>query len=907
MSESNSDRNLLFGLLALQNDFISREQLVAAVSVWLQDKSQSLDVILRKSQTLPEDEHALLSALVKKHLERHGNDAEQSLAAVGSVDAAVRDELALLGDAAIESSLACLGLTVEDGSPYESTVTFTPSLGGRFRILRPHARGGLGQVSVALDRELNREIALKEIQGKHADNAAMRARFVREAEITGGLEHPGVVPVYSLGQHDNGQPFYAMRFIRGDNLRDAVQQFHKHNDVTSRPSFASVEFRKLLGRFLDVCNAVEYAHSRGVLHRDLKPRNVMIGKYGETLVVDWGLAKVVGRTDAGTPVEEPTLHPSSDASSVETAMGETVGTPAYMSPEQAAGRLDELQPASDVYSLGATLYYLLTGKPSIQTDNMAAALEKVHKGDFPPPRQLAAGVPVALEAVCLKAMARNPQDRYPHAVDLANDLELWLADEPVSACREPVVVRLGRTFRKHRTAAAAILAVLLTSTIGLTVFSSFIAAKNSDLEIARMEADDNRKVAVREQKRAVENLATARATALNVLEIAEQNLSAVPGKEGFRETMMDRCYAMFNKIHNQAPHDPSVHQEFVKVARLSGNVKRLMQKHDEARRRLLRSIELQEKLLETGSNQVAQRDYFIGTLRDLGTLEKAAGDLAAADKALGRAATLIDKLLARSTRDASLQRTHATIDLELVSLRIDLLNIEEALASATRCAATCQKLIDGGQANAVDPVILMLAVGRRGQLLDRLQRRKEAARVLDEGIRNGRKWLKGNSDRNRRYAFGRMLLRSAEGLAKESLAPPESAKQIDEALAIFASLVKGFPKTAGYQYYLGDCWRVRGLVHQRLGEPIPASAAFEKSREILEKTVAATKRASYRDKLSQTYADWGRLQQAQGDRSAAKKSWETAVKHARLASRSQPANLDFQQRLKTYESALAGL
>ncbi len=163
---------------------------------------------------------------------------------------------------------------------------------GRFRILRRHAEGALGQVSVAMDEELHREVALKEIKEGFADNPESRARFLLEAEITGGLEHPGIVPVYSLGTHADGGPFYAMRFIRGHSLKDAIAQFHQGTGTPRRaPDFASLDFRHLLGRFNAVCNAIAYAHSRGVLHRDLKPANIMLGNYGETLVVDWGLAK----------------------------------------------------------------------------------------------------------------------------------------------------------------------------------------------------------------------------------------------------------------------------------------------------------------------------------------------------------------------------------------------------------------------------------------------------------------------------------------------------------------------------------------------------------------------------------------------------------------------------------------
>jgi serine/threonine-protein kinase len=205
------------------------------------------------------------------------------------------------------------------------------------------------------------------------------------------------------------------------------------------------------------------------MHRDLKPGNIMLGKYGETLVVDWGLAKPVGKPEASAQAQEPTLRPSSASGSAETLPGSAMGTPQYMSPEQAAGELDRLGPASDVYSLGATLYCLLTGKAAFHEADVGVLLQRVQNGDFPPPRKIDPLVPPALEAVCLKAMARAPEDRYGSPRHLADDIEQWLADEAVSAWSEPWTQRLGRWARRHRVlveiAAFALVFVVICSTL----------------------------------------------------------------------------------------------------------------------------------------------------------------------------------------------------------------------------------------------------------------------------------------------------------------------------------------------------------------------------------------------------------------------------------------------------------
>ena len=248
-----------------------------------------------------------------------------SLAAAAST----REVLSRLGDPTATATLSHVdpdATADADDGPTQPPGPAVAAGGQRFRPLRPHAQGGLGAVFVALDTELNREVALKQILDRHADDLTSRSRFILEAEITGGLEHPGIVPVYGLGIHDDGRPYYAMRFIRGDSLKEAIAGFHSppaaHRAGRSRrrpgrdraarrtPSGSrDLDLRKLLRRFLDVCNAIDYAHSRGVLHRDIKPANIVLGKHGETLVVDWGLAKVTGKGDPSAG--ERTMMPRS--------------------------------------------------------------------------------------------------------------------------------------------------------------------------------------------------------------------------------------------------------------------------------------------------------------------------------------------------------------------------------------------------------------------------------------------------------------------------------------------------------------------------------------------------------------------------------------------------------------------
>ncbi len=266
-SNPQSDRNLLFGILALQLNFMTRDDLVAGMNRWVLEKSKSLGQILLEEKRLSSEQVQALESLLLQHLKAHDDNAERSLRAI-TVTSTVASDLTPIDDGDLNCSISYVR---NKGEQDASTRDYPrPSEGTRFRRGLMHAEGGQGIVYFADDTELHREVALKELKPKFADDAERRLRFMREAEITGGMEHPGIVPVYSLGAYKDGRPFYAMKFIRGDNLKEAIARFHAGDQKPGRDvGERSLALRQLLRHFIDVCNAVAYAHSRGVLHRDL--------------------------------------------------------------------------------------------------------------------------------------------------------------------------------------------------------------------------------------------------------------------------------------------------------------------------------------------------------------------------------------------------------------------------------------------------------------------------------------------------------------------------------------------------------------------------------------------------------------------------------------------------------------
>ena len=464
MVVSSEERNLLIAAKAVEQRIITSEELSRAMSRWTAGNASGLPDAIRDEVGSDSEAAVKLDRLLASL------DDVSSLEIADSLDDSFYGKL---NDALDSFDSDRLKATITKWRNTGDQPLAAVSENDRFRILSEHARGGLGEVHLARDLQLNRQVALKRIREKWASHTPARVRFQLEAEITGRLEHPGIVPVYALGQRGDGEVYYAMRFIRGESLESAVRTYHDSRDGQD-VDLRSPEFRNLLHRFVDVCNTIGYAHSRGIIHRDLKPANIMLGKYGETLVVDWGLAKQVGvdENNAAT-YDESCILSDVDSGSAPTQFGSALGTPQYMSPEQATGRVDRMGPQTDVFGLGATLYFILTGQAPQKDDGLETILSRVENGTFDPPSSVVR-VPTALESVCLKAMNRIPADRYATASELADDVNSAAAGDRVKAHRESPVERVRRWANEHQGMTRALITTLLLAMVGMSAWSTAV-------------------------------------------------------------------------------------------------------------------------------------------------------------------------------------------------------------------------------------------------------------------------------------------------------------------------------------------------------------------------------------------------------------------------------------------------
>jgi WD40 repeat protein/serine/threonine protein kinase len=524
---------VLLGIFAVQLKLATPQQLLVASEAWSKDQSRPLGEVLQREGVLSADDRALLERLIARQVESHHGDESEVYELFG-------------GDAAAQQSFAGSLAFISEPQPASATpvarpistprsgggvltsgpdISLPPEHAGRYSIRGEQGRGGIGRVMVAFDAAIQREIALKELLPAHGggrrvsgpsdalpsplrQSSVQVARFLREARITGQLEHPGIVPVYELGRRDDGTVYYTMKLVRGATLADKLRACRNLGDRL-----------QLLAHFLDLCQAIAYAHSRGVVHRDIKPANVMVGEFGETVLLDWGLAKVRGQADHGAEQLADEVRELKEADAGESVAGKPIGTPSYMPPEQADGRIADIDERSDVWSLGAVLYELLTGKPPFSGGSAYEVIDAVLANPVTPALELEPYAPPELAAIVMRCLQRDPAKRYQQVDQLMRDITAFQTGGFVSTYNYSTSLMLRRWAQRHwavlTTACAAVLVLCGVVAISYTkVYEQRNAALSAN---ARLDKRNNELLGLKLASECREQLAAGQSERASLL------------------------------------------------------------------------------------------------------------------------------------------------------------------------------------------------------------------------------------------------------------------------------------------------------------------------------------------------------------------------------------------------------
>ena len=395
--QTENDRNLMIGVLALQSSMITTDQFIDACSIWA-IRHTPLDQILISQGWLDREDQQILQRLIQKKL---GDGVSGSTSK--TIDAGETSEF--------------LNTEVADTFVPGPANLIVEALGeNRLEISELHSSGGIGRVWRARDTMLNRDIACKELLPAKSGSDANRARFFREAQITAQLTHPGTVPVYDYVD-DGKQLYYTMKFVKGRTLTEVVEEFHQ-------TELSNSQLITLLNYFTSICQTISFAHSKNVIHRDLKGDNVIIGDFGEVIVLDWGLAKQLDMNDVMSSIVT-----DSDVVDGHTIQGDRLGTPAFMAPEQAEGRIDQIDFRTDVYGLAAMLYVMLCGNPPFTGKSISRVLADVCETTPSLPSEFTSNVPAELEQICLQGLSKDRGDRQQSADEIRSQIENWISKQ----------------------------------------------------------------------------------------------------------------------------------------------------------------------------------------------------------------------------------------------------------------------------------------------------------------------------------------------------------------------------------------------------------------------------------------------------------------------------------------------
>jgi tetratricopeptide (TPR) repeat protein len=911
-----STRGKLFAAFARRLEYVTDGQLSLACQAQRRDPSRGLVDILLAQGAIDARNRGLIEEAVESQLAAHAGDVEACFAAIhdkGWVPAVLfadGSDAPMATGAPTGPEPASPAWEAGDADALTETVTLGSytSGGSRYELLERKFTGGMGEVWLARDRELNREVLLKQVLPQLAENVRNRGRFLLEARTGAILEHPGIVPVYDIGQHPGGQLFQVMRYFRPGSLHKKIAAYHlAHPDAIDE-----LALRTLLGHFATACRAIEFVHTRGILHLDIKPQNIVTGEFGETQIIDWGLAQITdadmlekvheesGNLGSGSARGDSATPASREKSTATNVLPRGLrGTPAYAAPEQWRGDPKVLGAWTDVYGLGATLFEILASKAPF-TGPSPTIREDVEIGNLH--REMKPWAPPALRAICRKALAVKPGDRYATAAAFADDIDRFLADEPVAAWPDPWWVRLWRFVKRHRTAVAAAGALLATTTVALAIGNVLVARERDAKERARQEAVAQRDLAER-------NAAMTRDVIADFIEkVADDQWGQIPGTGQLRLDAVKSVVKTFPDLLAQQPDNPDLKYDAALIYRRCANLYRVLGRLDEAKPLYDQSREIMKKLVETHPEvMLYQQGLCHNRVEDAEVILRESGPELALPTLRG-AVSLAEQTAKAFPDSHGVLRTLAQARIDLADALVDAGRVDEGVKVSAESVKNFDAVLarDGGDEDDIRYQTRLLASLAAAVAANASF---EAGHPDREMAEKADRWsaelsAKLAGDPNVDYVRALALDEWARVLGLNAATAAEGEKLGEEAVAMLRALVAAAPYETNFRPALADILVDRGSKRLAAGQAAEAVNLADEALAAIAPLDKPTGAVEAKRCLAQAHALRGRAAKATGAAAAAAKThFKSASENYQAAVAGAPEN----EKLREEAAAIGGL
>ncbi|MCH8922775.1 MAG: serine/threonine protein kinase [Planctomycetes bacterium] len=797
--------------------------------------------------------------------------------------------------------------------PLAATSTESPALGllGDYRIGREIGRGGMGVVYEARQISLDRQVAIKVLPFVAVLDQKQIARFKNEAQAAAQLHHPHIVPVYSVGC-ERGVHYYAMQLIEGQSLAEVIgairnsewgirngecdnnsertnpdlripnSEFRIDTAValsTQRESDSPAFFRTVARLGVEAAEALQHAHEQGVIHRDVKPSNLMIDRAGKLWITDFGLARV-----------------SSDSSL--TMTGDVLGTARYMSPEQAAGRTALVDERSDIYSLGITLYEAITLHRAFDGEGREQILRDIAEAEPLAPRRINPAIPRDLETIVLTACAKERHDRYETAGELADDLKRFLAGEPTRARRATLLDRSARWARRHRRTVAAAAVLLVVVSLGLVVSTILLSSEQQRTRAALAESQTN-------LDRAETNYRVARGVVDSLISQHAQQLAEIPGTEQARADLLRDSLGYYELFIRQAGDDPTLRSDLAVTYTKVGIVKEQIGSMGEAVEAYRTAAELFERLIASDPSEAAPRRDLARCLNNWALLLGRAGKTDAAEREFHKAIQLQEQLIADNKNEKNGDVSDPLYDLALTHNNLGLLysqtgRANEAQNAFDRALAMQTKLV----AQQPDDRGRLASLAATYNNVSHLQRASdvEAARRANQRAIGILEKLHETHPQAARHQNELAICYSNFGaLDAQAGKHSEAGESYRKAISLQQQLRRKAPGVVRYRRDLAVSYNNLGRVLTQVKRLEDAETAFRSAESILALLVRDDpEELSYRSSLGGVYNNLGRVYSHSDRHNEALAAYREAVQHQRFAVEQAPRVSRFRQFLMAH-------